>query len=96
MDAGIEIHGAVDPELEAILSPEALAFVAGLHRRFNPRRQELLRAREERQAAIDAGAELDFLPETRTVRDADWQVAPAPAISSIAGSRSPGPATARW
>ena len=78
MDAGIQIHGPIAPELETILSPEALAFVAALHRRFNPRRQELLRVREERQAAIDAGAELDFLPETRLVRDAHWQVAPAP------------------
>ena len=78
MDAGIEIHGPVDSELEAILSPEAVAFVAALHRRFNPRRQELLRAREERQTAIDAGAELEFLPETRAVRDATWQVAPGP------------------
>src|SRR5918998_5049723 len=79
MDAGIKIHGPVDPELEAILSPEALAFVAALHRRFDPRRQELLRAREERQTAIDMGGELEFLPETRAVRDAHWQVAPAPA-----------------
>src|SRR5918997_3207871 len=78
MDAGIQIHGAVDSELAAILSPEAVAFVAGLHRSFNPRRQELLRDREERQTAIDTGANLDFLPETRAIRDASWQVAPAP------------------
>jgi malate synthase len=78
MDAGIKIHGPVDSELEAILSPEAMTFVAALHRRFNSRRQELLRAREERQTAIDAGAELEFLAETRAVRDAPWQVAPAP------------------
>src|SRR5215203_4252860 len=77
MDAGIH-HRPVDSDLEAILSPEALALVATLHRRFNPRRQELLRAREERQAAIDMGAELGFLPETRSVRDGHWQVAPAP------------------
>jgi malate synthase len=77
MDAGIH-HRPVDSDLEAILSPEALAFVATLHRRFNPHRQELLRAREERQAAIDMGAELEFLPETRSARDAHWQVAPAP------------------
>jgi malate synthase len=79
MDAAIEIRGPRDSELETILSPEALAFVAALQRHFNPRRQELLRAREERQAEIDAGAQLAFLPETRSVRDAKWQVAPAPA-----------------
>jgi malate synthase len=79
MDAGIQIHGPVDPALESILSPAALAFVADLHRRFNPRRQELLRARGVRQAAIDAGGDLEFLPDTREVRNAEWQVAPAPA-----------------
>ena len=78
MDVGIQIQGPVDSELAAILSPKAVAFVTALHRRFNPRRQELLRAREERQTAIDAGANLDFLPETRAIRDANWQVAPAP------------------
>src|SRR5215218_7029806 len=78
MDAGTQIHRAVDSELEAILSPDAVAFVAALHRRFNPRRRELLRGREERQAAIDAGAGLEFLAETESVRNADWQVAPAP------------------
>ena len=78
MDSGVQIHGPVDPAYESILSPEALAFVADLHRRFNPRRRELLQAREERQAALDAGARLDFLPETQSVREADWRVAPAP------------------
>ncbi len=78
MDAGIEIHVDVAPELESVLTPEALEFVANLHRRFNPRRQELLQAREDRQAAIDAGAELGFLPETQSVREGDWTVAPAP------------------
>src|SRR5215204_3058779 len=79
MDAGIQIHGQVGSELQTILNPEALGFLADLHRRFNPRRRELLQSREERQTAIDAGAELAFLPETRSVRDAQWQVASAPA-----------------
>ena len=79
MNPGIELLSPVDVELTEVLSPAALDFVADLHRRFNPRRQELLRAREERQAAIDAGASLDFLPETGSVRDGAWQVAPAPA-----------------
>jgi malate synthase len=78
MDAGVQINGPVDPAYESILSPEALAFVADLHRRFNQRRRELLQAREERQAEIDAGARLDFLPETQAVREAVWQVGPAP------------------
>jgi malate synthase len=79
MDPRIQIHAPVDPAAADILSEEALAFVADLHRTFNPRRLELLRAREERQAAVDAGAELGFLTETQDVRDGDWHVAPAPA-----------------
>ncbi|MCC6313748.1 MAG: malate synthase A [Thermomicrobiales bacterium] len=79
MERGIEILGQVDPEQEAILSAEALAFVADLHREFAVPRLELLAARHERQAAIDAGAGLDFLKETAPVRDSEWQVAPAPA-----------------
>ena len=80
MDAGIQIHGPVDPELEAILSPEALAFVAALHRRFNPRRQELLRAREERQAGDRRWRRRSiFCPRRERFGRRDWQVAPAPA-----------------
>ncbi|MGO2931108.1 malate synthase A [Microbacterium sp.] len=62
-----------------ILSTEALAFVAGLHRRFDERRRELLTARAERRDKIAAGGALDFLPETAEIRAADWHVAPAPA-----------------
>ena len=64
---------------DEILNPEALAFVAGLHRRFDGRRQALLAARIERQKAFDAGALPDFLPETAHIRAGDWQVAPIPA-----------------
>jgi len=69
---------AMDREQD-ILTPEALAFVAGLHRRFDGRRQELLAARAERQKSFDAGALPDFLPETAAIRSGDWRVAPIPA-----------------
>jgi len=62
-----------------VLTPEALAFLAQLHRRFNDRRLELLALREERQTRFDAGAAPDFLPETAKVRAGDWKVAPIPA-----------------
>jgi malate synthase len=64
---------------DAILSPDALAFVAGLQRRFDPRRRELLQQREERQRRFDRGELPDFRPDTAHVRAADWRVAPAPA-----------------
>src|SRR4051812_22672266 len=68
-------------EIEAcgrVLTPEAVELVAGLHRRFNPRRLELLRKRQERQVLIESGALPDFLQETDGVRKADWKVAPCP------------------
>jgi malate synthase len=72
----------VGPHVEdgaRVLTPEALAFVGELQREFGPRRVELLAARHERQAALDAGANPDFLTETASVRGSDWSVAPAPA-----------------
>lgn len=64
---------------ERILTPAALAFVADLARTFEPRRQALLAARQDRWARLRAGELPDFLPETAAVREATWQVAPAPA-----------------
>ena len=77
--AGVEIRGAVLPDSARILSDEALAFVAGLHREFNPRREQLLIERGARQAALAAGTLPDFLEETKDVRDdPDWRVAEPP------------------
>jgi malate synthase len=61
-----------------VLTPDALAFVAGLHERFEPRRRELLAARAQRRRRIAAGEMPDFLPATREIREGDWQVAPPP------------------
>ena len=76
--AGVQITGAMSPGFDAILTPDALAFVARLHRAFEPRRQELLAKRRARQEEFDAGKLPDFLPETRSVREGDWRVAPQP------------------
>jgi malate synthase len=62
-----------------ILTSEALAFLARLHRFAEPRRQQLLQARRQRQARYDAGALPDFRPDTRDIREGDWTVAPIPA-----------------
>ncbi|MFO1058680.1 MAG: malate synthase A [Dongiaceae bacterium] len=62
-----------------ILTPEAIAFVVELERRFNGERRRLLALRQERQARLDAGERPDFLAETRAIREADWTVAPLPA-----------------
>jgi malate synthase len=66
------------PDAEAVLTPEALRFLTELHHRFDARRRELLDKRAERQKAIDAGQLPDFLPETESIRKANWKAAPIP------------------
>jgi malate synthase len=76
--AGIEINAPMNDEFEQVLTDDALAFVAALHERFDERRRELLARRAERRARLAAGGTLDFLPDTREIREGDWQVAPVP------------------
>ncbi len=76
--AGMQISGRVTPEYAEILTPEALGYLAKLHRYFNARRLELLQRRADRQREIDSGKLPDFLPETRSIRASDWTVAPVP------------------
>ncbi|MEU4281143.1 malate synthase A [Nocardiopsis dassonvillei] len=80
---GVEITGPLHERFDEILTEDALALVAELHRAFEARRQELLEARAARQEQISAGADLDFLPETKHIREDDsWRVAPpAPGIT---------------
>ncbi|MGQ0613902.1 MAG: malate synthase A [Planctomycetaceae bacterium] len=75
---GVENRGPALPSHERILTPEALAFVARLHRRFDGVRLELLKRRARRQERLDAGEWPDFLPETADVRRAEWRVPPPP------------------
>ncbi len=75
---GVEIKGVITPEFAEILTPEAVEFVAGLQRKFNARRKELLEKRQVRQKELDGGKLPDFLPETKAIRDGDWTVAPLP------------------
>jgi malate synthase len=72
-----QVHADVT-EYRDILTPDALAFLARLHRQAEPRRQQLLKARQERQARYDAGALPDFRADTRAIREGDWRVAPIP------------------
>jgi malate synthase len=76
--AGMQINAPLHPRFDEILTPEALAFVAKLHRAFEPRRQELLKKRVERQARIDAGEMPDLLAETKHIREGNWKIAPLP------------------
>src|SRR5688572_13701570 len=75
---GVEIRADVTPEFAAVLTPQALAFVAKIARKFEGRRRELIAARARRQAEFDTGRLPDFLPETKSIREKDWTVGPVP------------------
>jgi len=77
-DVDYRILGPIREGYEAILSPEAMGFVAALAERFGPRVDELLERRNKRQAEIDAGKMPDFLPETAEIRAAEWSVGEIP------------------
>lgn len=74
----LKIVGEQNEQTNEILTPEALEFVLALHEKFDARRKELLEARQERQKRLDAGEKLDFLPETKHIREGDWVIAPLP------------------
>lgn len=75
---GLTIHNAVTPEQQMIMSDQAMAFVMELVDRFQPRRNALLKEREQEQRRLDAGGMLDFLPDTLEIREGNWKVAPIP------------------
>jgi malate synthase len=75
--SGVRVLAAAERGDE-VLTPEALDFVAQLHRRFQPERLRLLRDRAARQARFDAGELPDFKPNPIESEDPDWRVAPAP------------------
>lgn len=79
---GVNILGTVTDFNKKILTPEAVAFLALLHRSFNPTRKDLLQRRVVRQAELDKGILPDFLPETKHIRENDaWKGArPAPGL----------------
>lgn len=78
----VAVQGSLNEQTRKILSKDALAFLTLLHRSFNDRRKALLERRQIRQAELDKGALLDFLPETKHIRESDsWRGAfPAPGL----------------
>jgi malate synthase len=78
LPAGLQITAEIKPQFAEILTPDALAFVAKLEREFRARRDEALRARQDRQSRFDAGELPDFLSTTKQIREGDWKCAPIP------------------
>ncbi|MBE4489577.1 malate synthase A [Vibrio parahaemolyticus] len=70
----LEVTGALAPEHQAIFPVEAQTFLSLLYEKFAGRVEELLEAREEKQALIDAGELPDFLPDTQDIREGSWKI----------------------
>ncbi|HCG7968658.1 TPA: malate synthase A [Vibrio parahaemolyticus] len=70
----LEVTGALAPEHQAIFPVEAQTFLSLLCEKFAGRVEELLEAREEKQARIDAGELPNFLPDTQDIREGSWKI----------------------
>jgi len=95
LPAGMQITGPIHPDYETVLTADALALVAKLHRAFNGRRHELLSARTERQSRIDTGEMPDFLPETKLIRESRWTITPLPKALERRHTEITGPVEAK-
>lgn len=76
--ADVQLRGKPTPAFAEIVAPEVLAFIAKLQRAFGPHREQCLQCRQDRRAALDRGEALDFLPETKSIRESDWTWASIP------------------
>lgn len=78
----VKVLGTISEATSKILTRDACAFLATLHRTFDATRKELLQRRIIRQAEIDRGILPNFLPETKAIRDdPTWRGAdPAPGL----------------
>ncbi len=74
MNKNIKINGKILPRYDEIVSEDALKFVQEIHEQFNKSRLELLNERKKRQSDIDNGGKLDFLEETKKIRDNNWNI----------------------
>jgi malate synthase len=74
----VKVSAGLTPDQSEILTPQALDFIGALSRTFDTRRRELLDLRNRRQAEFDGGRLPDFLPETASIRESSWTVAPIP------------------
>ncbi|HEU4725624.1 MAG TPA: malate synthase A [Candidatus Eisenbacteria bacterium] len=75
---GVEIRAPRAEGADELLSIAAIGFLADLARRFGPRVEEALARRAARRERLAAGERLDFLPETKSIREGAWRIAPTP------------------
>jgi malate synthase len=92
---GVDIRGRYDSEFAAVLTRDALAFVASLHREFRGAVRYAMERRREAQQRYDAGELPRFDPATRFVREGGWTCAPVPPVIADRTVEITGPAEPR-
>ncbi len=74
----LTLSKAVATEYDYLLQTDAIDFIGGLVEQFGPRLLQLLNARKQRQALVNAGSMPDFDPNTAAIRNSDFQVTKIP------------------
>jgi len=74
MSKDIIISGKILSRYKEIISDDALKFIKEIHEKFNDSRLKLVNERKKRQKIIDSGGKLDFLEETKKIRDTNWKI----------------------
>lgn len=92
---GVDIRGRYDPEFASVLTRDALAFVAALHREFRGPVRHAMELRRDAQRRYDAGELPRFDPATRLVREGEWTCAPLPPAIADRTVEITGPADPR-
>ncbi|WP_442800674.1 malate synthase A [Shewanella sp. AS1] len=70
----IQIVGSTQSGQESVLNEGALTLLEVLCREFGSQVPELLAKRRAKQQRIESGQLPDFLPETRAIREGEWQI----------------------
>ncbi len=81
--------------VSSLLTNECRQFITTLHQEFEDERQKNLIRRKNRARALVLGERLDFLRETKTIRESLWQVAATPADLQDRRVEITGPAEAK-
>jgi malate synthase len=84
------------PTPDGLFDDQALTLLARLHDELDEERRRLLDRRLQTRERLDAGETLDFLDETRRVReDRDWRISPVPAALQDRRVEITGPTNAK-
>ena len=62
----------------SLMTEGALTFLDALHKKFNLKRKDMLKMREEKKLSLKNGGKLGFLDSTKEIRDMKFTCAPIP------------------